>query len=372
MNLPKEIESTTNNKISQAQSTIPNTNDVLLGRAANIFHHSGNRRYRHIITMNLHRYKECRNRLDKMILVKEVAEEVLDNGEVRFLRRDNSTGSKHKWKEVPFRTVQDKVSHALRDGINKTIFPTADPIKRSVSAAAPSTSGADTNSILSPTITATQPYLQALQGGRRMSEIEERIWEQQRQRTATVNTDEALLVQQQLHLLNAESNINLLNAKSTLSRQKLGSLLPFSTRSLPAHNPVPVPIANSIKASPLPCTQRKYPSLFRITTKSPSRISKAMNRHIMASTKNICVKNISRPQKTLGPSPLGPNPHDSLLSLSNKKINHSKLEIKKPTTVTTKEEFDVVHEKLVYDALQKYQEKYIANPSQTTLEDDEQ
>lgn len=97
----------------------PSKDDVLLGRAANVFHHPGNRRYRHIIALNLRRYKEAKTRLDKMVLIRQVTEQVLDGGRVRFLRRDGKSG---EWSEVPFRTAQDKVSHALRDGINKPIF----------------------------------------------------------------------------------------------------------------------------------------------------------------------------------------------------------------------------------------------------------
>jgi hypothetical protein len=97
----------------------PEHNDVLLGRAANVFHHPGNSRYRHVIAMNLRRYKEAKTRLDKMVLIRQVTEQVLDQGRVKFLRRDGKTGT---WTQVPFRTAQDKVSHALRDGINKPIF----------------------------------------------------------------------------------------------------------------------------------------------------------------------------------------------------------------------------------------------------------
>jgi hypothetical protein len=97
----------------------PTRNDVLLGRAAAVFHHPGNCRYREIIAINLRRYKEAKTRLDKMVLIRQVTEQILDDGRVRFLRHDLRTDA---WSEVPFRHVQDKVSHALRDGLNKSIF----------------------------------------------------------------------------------------------------------------------------------------------------------------------------------------------------------------------------------------------------------
>jgi hypothetical protein len=103
----------------------PNPDDVLLGRNASIFHHPGNRRYRHIVALNLKRYKESKTRLDKMVLIREVTEQILDNGRVKFLRPSSGQSEQNqpqKWVEVPIRTAQDKVSHALRDGINKPIF----------------------------------------------------------------------------------------------------------------------------------------------------------------------------------------------------------------------------------------------------------
>jgi len=368
MNFPKEIESTSNiTSQTQAQyklsSTleIPSTNDVLLGRAANVFHHSGNRRYRHIITMNLHRYKECRNRLDKMILIKEIAEEILDNGAVRFLRRVNSTGIKNRWKEVPFRTVQDKVSHAMRDGINKTIFPTADPIKISVSAPVPSTPSDATNSITLPTPAATLP--QSQQGEMRKSIMGERRWEQQRQRTTTTNKDEALLLQQQLRLLNVELSMSLLNAKSNITRRSLGTLLPFPPPTLTAANTAPVQAANSIKRPPSRLG-RIASSLIRASTSSlpsgsSSKGSTAKSRPMIGSNKNIRVSNISQPQKTLGPSPLDSNVHDLLASSKGKQYTSTIVE--KLSKTATEEESDVAQRKLVHDALQKYQAKYVAN-----------
>ena len=64
--------------------------------------------------MNIPLYKRAASKLDKMILIRKVTEQVMDCGRVRFLRLAQKI-----WKEVSFRTAQDKVSHALRDGISK-------------------------------------------------------------------------------------------------------------------------------------------------------------------------------------------------------------------------------------------------------------
>eukprot|EP00545_Synedropsis_sp_CCMP1620_P000067 CAMPEP_0119027846 /NCGR_PEP_ID=MMETSP1176-20130426/37856_1 /TAXON_ID=265551 /ORGANISM="Synedropsis recta cf, Strain CCMP1620" /LENGTH=257 /DNA_ID=CAMNT_0006983855 /DNA_START=160 /DNA_END=933 /DNA_ORIENTATION=- len=97
----------------------PLPSDVLLGRAAKVFHHSGNKRYRTIIAMNIPLYKRAGTKLDKMILIKQVTEQVMDHGRVRFLRQEGKT---RYWTQVVFRVAQDKVSHALRDGISKPLF----------------------------------------------------------------------------------------------------------------------------------------------------------------------------------------------------------------------------------------------------------
>lgn len=112
---------------------VPQQDDVLLGRAADVFHHPGNARYRHLITMNLHTFQQCHDRLDKMNLIKQVTLQILDGGRVRFLRQHE----KHRWEEVTFRTAYDKVSHALRDGIKKTVFPTVKPAPPKPPAPAP-------------------------------------------------------------------------------------------------------------------------------------------------------------------------------------------------------------------------------------------
>mmetsp|Transcript_7646 Transcript_7646/g.11690 ORF Transcript_7646/g.11690 Transcript_7646/m.11690 type:complete len:298 (+) Transcript_7646:187-1080(+) len=112
---------------------VPQQDDVLLGRAADVFHHPGNARYRHLITMNLHTFQLCQDRLDKMNLIKQVTLQIMDGGRVRFLRQHE----KHRWKEVTFRTAYDKVSHALRDGIKKTVFPTVKPAPPKPPAPAP-------------------------------------------------------------------------------------------------------------------------------------------------------------------------------------------------------------------------------------------
>mmetsp|Transcript_20268 Transcript_20268/g.30480 ORF Transcript_20268/g.30480 Transcript_20268/m.30480 type:complete len:381 (-) Transcript_20268:39-1181(-) len=93
------------------ESGEPRPNDVLLGRASRISNHPGNIRYRYLINSNQRNYHACKTRLDKMIFIRQLTKDLLDDGRVKFWKRE--TGG--KWRAVDFRTVQDKVSHALRD-----------------------------------------------------------------------------------------------------------------------------------------------------------------------------------------------------------------------------------------------------------------
>jgi len=95
-----------------AQSAQPSANDVLLGRASHIYNHPGNIRYRCVISSNHKKYHACKTRLDKMIFIRQITKDILNDGAVKFWRIDKKSGN---WEEVDFRTVQDKVSHALRD-----------------------------------------------------------------------------------------------------------------------------------------------------------------------------------------------------------------------------------------------------------------
>lgn len=110
--------------ITKNNHIVPHEDDVLLGRAADIFHHPGNARYRHMITMNLHEFQQCQDKIDKLKFIKEITLQILDNGRVRFLKKIE----KYEWKEVSFRMAFTKVSHALRDGVKKTAFPTVKPM----------------------------------------------------------------------------------------------------------------------------------------------------------------------------------------------------------------------------------------------------
>jgi len=95
-----------------SETNQPGANDVLLGRASRIYNHPGNLRYRCFINSNQNKYHACKTRLDKMIFIRNMTKEILDDGRVKFWKNDKKRGT---WKEVDFRTVQDKVSHALRD-----------------------------------------------------------------------------------------------------------------------------------------------------------------------------------------------------------------------------------------------------------------
>lgn len=47
-----------------------------------------------------------------MIFIRQITKDILDDGHVKFWKLDKQSG---EWKEIDSRTVQDKVSHALRD-----------------------------------------------------------------------------------------------------------------------------------------------------------------------------------------------------------------------------------------------------------------
>eukprot|EP00546_Thalassionema_frauenfeldii_P005252 CAMPEP_0178916556 /NCGR_PEP_ID=MMETSP0786-20121207/12716_1 /TAXON_ID=186022 /ORGANISM="Thalassionema frauenfeldii, Strain CCMP 1798" /LENGTH=422 /DNA_ID=CAMNT_0020589927 /DNA_START=62 /DNA_END=1330 /DNA_ORIENTATION=+ len=102
---------------SSSSEEQPKPNDVLLGRASHIYNHPGNIRYRSIIASNQRKYHSCTTRLDKMIFIRQITKDILEDGSVKFWKMNKKGGGK-LWKEVNFRTVQDKVSHALRDGKN--------------------------------------------------------------------------------------------------------------------------------------------------------------------------------------------------------------------------------------------------------------
>lgn len=97
---------------------VPNPDDVLLGRTANVFHHRGNQRYRHLIMLSLPKFKKLESKSMKAVFKQQLTGEILDGGRVRFLRRDK----KGKWRSIPRAAVVEKVSHALRDGIAKSSF----------------------------------------------------------------------------------------------------------------------------------------------------------------------------------------------------------------------------------------------------------
>jgi hypothetical protein len=67
----------------KADTIRPDKNDVLLGKADTVFQHPGNRRFRDLVAMNLKRYEDAKTS-DKMVLVRQGTEQVIDNGTVRF------------------------------------------------------------------------------------------------------------------------------------------------------------------------------------------------------------------------------------------------------------------------------------------------
>lgn len=116
--ISKEAPVSPKESSSSSSEEQPKPNDVLLGRASHIYNHPGNIRYRSIIASNQRKYHSCTTRLDKMIFIRQITKDILEDGAVKFWKMNKKGGEGKLWKEVDFRTVQDKVSHALRDGKN--------------------------------------------------------------------------------------------------------------------------------------------------------------------------------------------------------------------------------------------------------------
>eukprot|EP00546_Thalassionema_frauenfeldii_P009028 CAMPEP_0178915558 /NCGR_PEP_ID=MMETSP0786-20121207/12092_1 /TAXON_ID=186022 /ORGANISM="Thalassionema frauenfeldii, Strain CCMP 1798" /LENGTH=272 /DNA_ID=CAMNT_0020588679 /DNA_START=380 /DNA_END=1195 /DNA_ORIENTATION=+ len=86
--------------------------DVLMGRNFHVYNHPGNIRYRQIINSRHGAYHVLKSRLDKMLFIRQLANEILDDGRVRFVKFNKQT---RKWTQIDLKAIQDKVSHALRD-----------------------------------------------------------------------------------------------------------------------------------------------------------------------------------------------------------------------------------------------------------------
>lgn len=91
----------------------PSSKDVICGRGKGTFAHTGNRRFRVIIAMNLEKYVLATSKSEKTYIVASIVKQIKEaspNG--GFLKKDSSTG---QWMKMDDHLAKDKVGHALRD-----------------------------------------------------------------------------------------------------------------------------------------------------------------------------------------------------------------------------------------------------------------
>ena len=89
----------------------PTKRDVLLGRGAACWNHSGNKWFREIIAANLSKYETCKIRVEKMVIVSDIVKQIFD-ADGRFLKKDLASDD---WYAVDRKTAIEKTGHAIRD-----------------------------------------------------------------------------------------------------------------------------------------------------------------------------------------------------------------------------------------------------------------
>lgn len=91
-------------------------NDVLCGRSKTSFNHSGNRRFRHIISQAIEEYKEAKSKWEKSLLAGRLVAMIHNDGG-RFLKQ-KAKNNENEWYELSLSESKSKVSHAIRDAIS--------------------------------------------------------------------------------------------------------------------------------------------------------------------------------------------------------------------------------------------------------------
>ena len=105
---PQNHHDTTSNN-SRRQIVVPGSNDVLLGRDKMVLHHSGNYRFKHLISSYQDQYDKS-PRMEKTIIATEIVGTIQRLGG-RFLKKEKDSG----WIEVEDKVAREKVSNAFRD-----------------------------------------------------------------------------------------------------------------------------------------------------------------------------------------------------------------------------------------------------------------
>jgi hypothetical protein len=97
----------------EESSTMPEENDVLLGRGGATNNHYGNCAYRSIVAGYRTEYLAARKK-DKVVIARKIVELVHRNGG-RFLARDDVSDA---WTEAPDKRAVSKTSQTLREGLD--------------------------------------------------------------------------------------------------------------------------------------------------------------------------------------------------------------------------------------------------------------
>ena len=91
--------------------TEPTKRDVLLGRGAACWNHSGNKWFRTIVAANIDKYENCKARVEKMLIVSDIVSQIFEN-DGRFLKKDATSDT---WHTVDRKSAIEKTGHAIRD-----------------------------------------------------------------------------------------------------------------------------------------------------------------------------------------------------------------------------------------------------------------
>lgn len=92
-------------------------NDVLCGRGKTSFNHSGNRRFRHIISQSIDEYRAASSKWEKSLVAARLVSVIHSSGG-RFLKQKKD--NEDEWYELSSSESKSKVSHAIRDAIAAT------------------------------------------------------------------------------------------------------------------------------------------------------------------------------------------------------------------------------------------------------------
>jgi hypothetical protein len=88
--------------------------DVLLGRNSTTWSHEGNRCFQRVIALLLDEYQEATDKASRNYTVSQVIAVIRQSGG-RFKKKNPQT---NQWEELSIDKVRNKVSHALRDGLD--------------------------------------------------------------------------------------------------------------------------------------------------------------------------------------------------------------------------------------------------------------